>query len=197
MLSFETREPYWNYYLSIEDDLNKISRYIEFSNKNEKTYSIELTRLLFSASSEFEVVMKTLCEKIDNTSEYGNIKSIASKILVEYPEINNLEIRINRFGLMYKPLSNWSLGNSPIWWQNYNNVKHHRNTNFEDANLKNVINSIGALYIANVYLYQKIFSIECSGNVSMKDTTSNLLPENNLVSITNSDYYRKKIQLVE
>lgn len=61
MITFKTTMLHWNYFLAIEKDLENLSRYIEFDESNLKTYSIELTHILFSASSEVDVVMKQLC----------------------------------------------------------------------------------------------------------------------------------------
>ena len=53
---------HWNYFLALEADVCKLSRYIELQKDNYETYSIELVRILFAACSEIEVVMKLLCE---------------------------------------------------------------------------------------------------------------------------------------
>jgi len=57
---------HWNYFLALESDLERVSRYIEFDKANFKTYSIELAHLLLAASSEVDVVAKTLCQRIDS-----------------------------------------------------------------------------------------------------------------------------------
>ena len=48
---------HWNYYIALEQDLSKVSRFIEFSEDNFETYSIELAHLLLAASSEVDVDM--------------------------------------------------------------------------------------------------------------------------------------------
>ena len=60
MITFGTPKHHWNYFLAIEKDLEHLSRYIEFSDANLGTYSIELTHLLLSASSEVDVVMMNI-----------------------------------------------------------------------------------------------------------------------------------------
>jgi len=42
---------HWNYYLAIENDFEKISRYIEFTEANNATFSIELARIIMSGNS--------------------------------------------------------------------------------------------------------------------------------------------------
>ena len=53
---------HWKYFLTIDQDLSHISRYIEFSKDNFGVYSIELVRLFLSVCAEIDVVMKILCE---------------------------------------------------------------------------------------------------------------------------------------
>ncbi len=43
---------HWNYFLAVEEDLNGVSRYIEFDNNNYKTYSLELARILMGLSKK-------------------------------------------------------------------------------------------------------------------------------------------------
>ena len=64
---------HWNYFLALESDLERVSRYIEFDKANFKTYSIELAHLLLAASSEVDVVAKTLCQRIDSKTKLENI----------------------------------------------------------------------------------------------------------------------------
>ena len=49
---------HWNYFLAIESDFENISRYIEFSESNNKTFSIELARIIMSSSQEIDGIMK-------------------------------------------------------------------------------------------------------------------------------------------
>jgi len=54
---------HWNYFLVLESDLEHISRYIEFTTDNFKVYSQEFAHILLAASSEVDVVLKSLCKK--------------------------------------------------------------------------------------------------------------------------------------
>ncbi|BBE11033.1 hypothetical protein HH1059_11000 [Halorhodospira halochloris] len=64
---------HWNYYIALEQDLAKLSRYIEFTEGNFSTYSIELAHLLLAASSEVDVVMKELCSILSPNDRRRNI----------------------------------------------------------------------------------------------------------------------------
>ena len=55
---------HWNYFIALEQDLEKVSRYIEFCTPNLKVHSIELAHLLFAAASEVDVLAKWVCKTV-------------------------------------------------------------------------------------------------------------------------------------
>jgi len=144
----------WNYYLTLSKELSDISNYIEFDKANYSTYSIELAKLLMSASSEVDVVMKQLCHSLNKKRKPKNINDY--KTIIKADQIKTIFINeavlIPRHGLELHPWSNWKGSSNPEWWTAYNNVKHERNNHFAKATLKNTINAMGALLICIVYL---------------------------------------------
>lgn len=188
MITFDTPKHHWNYFLAIEKDLENISRYIEFANANLETYSIELTHILLSASSEVDVVMKQLCSLLDPSSQTGNIDDYRSVIQATLPSLITEEISIERYGLKFKPWINWNGTTNPDWWRSHNYVKHQRNNYFQEANLKNTINSVGALLLTIVYYYKHAFTKESGSEIDFKETTRQLVPESSFINI-NADYY--------
>lgn len=165
---------HWPYYLSFESDIVKVSRYIEFNEENYSTYSLELARLLLASSSEVDVVMKELCrflaptEKIENINDYKNI--IKSKS----PGLVNQKITCARYGLEFTPWKSWILDESPAWWVGHNKVKHHRSENFQEANLKNVLDSISGLYVCNVYFNHYLVKSKSDWPYDLSNTVSGL-----------------------
>jgi len=172
----EKKNIYWNYYISIEEDLNKLSRFIEFDKRNEKVFSIELVRLLISSSSEFEVVSKELCKVRGVSIGNGKIKGIRTGLVGYYHNISDVEISIPKFGMEYQPLIKWKDNEDCGWWRSYCSVKHHRNAKYEEAHLKNVINAIGALQIVNLYYCKSLNRGETPSTESCLIQVS--LPEN-------------------
>ena len=146
---------HWNYFLTLDADAAKFSRYVEFSGSNFATYSIELARILMAASSEVDAVAKLLCKKIDSSKDAENIIHYREIIMGAFPRVASFLVSIPRFGLTFIPWQNWASGKSPDWWQDYNSVKHERNVNFNRANLSNVLNSIAALYVLLLYYYKE------------------------------------------
>lgn len=145
-----------NYFSCLEDDLIQLSRWIEFSPDNEMVYSIELARLLMTASAEVDVVAKALCKAIDIHKNASGINSYQSILLQAIPMLPESRVEMSRFGMQFQPWSNWSTpGEPPDWWKGNNKVKHHRSEHFRQANLKNVLNAIAALLILLLLFHSK------------------------------------------
>lgn len=144
---------HWNYFLALEEDLNRLSRFIKFTEDNNETYSIEIARLFLSTCSEVDVVSKQLCEKVDPGSNPGNIVDYRNILKRELPDLVNFEVTIPRFGTELNPWINWNEDKSPYWWSEHNDVKHERHNHFDKANLKNCINAMGGLFGLLLHLY--------------------------------------------
>jgi hypothetical protein len=151
MIIEKKHETNWNFYLSLDNDLLNLSRYIEFSENNYDTFSIEISRMLFAAGSEIDVIAKQLCKILEAGSTPSRINQYRDVVMHNIPRFASEKVFIDRYGLEFQPWSNWNEGKSPNWWLSYNHVKHQRDLYFKEANLKNVINSLGALLILNFY----------------------------------------------
>jgi hypothetical protein len=150
--------PHWDYYLSIVQDLGKVSRFVEFTHSNFRTHSIEFVRIILSVGSEVDVVAKLLCEEINPEQSPRNMHDYRPIITAEYPLLPAVEISAPKYGLTFTPWSGWESGQNPAWWTTYNNVKHHRNTYYGDASLENVLLSSSALCVLLGYLYAEFFA---------------------------------------
>jgi hypothetical protein len=145
----------WNYFLALDDDVAQLSRYLEITEKNFESYSIELARILFVAASEVDVIAKGLCKRLDNNSTADNISKYRKTILLHYPQIASVLVEMPRFGLTLNPWQKWEEDKSPIWWGAYTNVKHHRNIYFFQANLKNALDSVAGLFVLLLFFYRE------------------------------------------
>jgi|SRR5690606_13954549 len=191
MKAFNMTKHHWNYFLALEKDLEKLSRYIEFSDANLATYSIELAHILLSASSEIDVVMKQLCSLISN-DKAQNINHYRTIVKKNIPNMMEEEFSIHRYGIANKPWEKWLLDQNPEWWWAYNKVKHERNVYFPEANLKNTINAMGALLVTTVHYYKHLFSLEAKKEINVLDTTYELKPESSFITL-NENYYYKSV----
>jgi hypothetical protein len=146
---------HWNYFLALEEDLDRLARFIDLSGRNDESYSIEIARLFLGSSSEVDVVLKQLVYKLDPASNASTINTYRRTIARSLPVFFEFEATIPRFGLSFRPWSSWSDSAAPSWWRDHNLVKHHRHEHFEKANLKNCLNAVAGLYISVLYLYSE------------------------------------------
>lgn len=184
---------HWNYFLALEKNLESTARFIEFTEQNFSTYSIELAHLLLASASEVDVVLKELCKLLEPTRSPNNINGYKAIIKEKCPELINERIYINRYGLSSQPWIKWEGEENPIWWKNHNNVKHQRNDHFNEAHLHNVINSIGALLITNFYYYKAKIEKEKGSVISYKDLTYELNLKSQFVTLDDNYYYSELV----
>lgn len=147
---------HWNYFLTIEEDISHLSRWIEPTEANFECYSLEVARLLMVTAAEVDVLSKLVCRKINPASKATSINLYQNEIQAEFPQIHNATVSIPKFALTLKPWDSWSLVRTPpFWWQDYNKVKHHRSEHFHRATLKNLLNAVAALLLLEILYYQE------------------------------------------
>ncbi len=145
---------YWRYFLAIEDSLRETARFVDFSEDNLDTYSIEFARILLTAGSEIDVICKMLCKQIDATKNPENINEYRRIITGKYPKFYSLKVWVRYGDFCLIPWEDWNKSKSPVWWKSYNNVKHNRNSNFPDSNLRNTLNAVAGLFCLVLYCFQ-------------------------------------------
>lgn len=151
--------PHWEYFLAIESDLEKCSRYVEFCSDNYYTYSLEFARIIMSSGSELDTVLKVLCKALDASKRPSNILKYYPILHAKYPKFTSFEILIPRFKIKINPWQGWTTSKSPNWWSNsFNKIKHERDKNFNEANLINAINATAGLLCVILYYYKECFN---------------------------------------
>lgn len=151
-----TIEPHWNYLLAIERDLEVLSRYVEFDQRNYACFSIEMARILLSAGAETDVVCKQICKAANPLSKADKIHQYRKEVTANFPNIAAFGVRIPRFELELMPWDEWRKKNGvPFWWTAYNKTKHERAAEYDQANLKNVLNAVAGLFVAVLHLYRR------------------------------------------
>ena len=154
MIEVRPAKQHWNYFLALERDMVTVARYVEFAEANFNAYSIELAALLFAASSEVDVLCRSVSKLVAPDEPHSNIHDYRSVFMAELPEVADTMVFVPRFGLSFVPWQNWREGPNPHWWGSYNKVKHHRHTHFGEATLKNALNSLGALLVVTYHYYR-------------------------------------------
>lgn len=155
--------PHWEYFLAIESDLDACTRYVDFSEKNYTTFSIEFARIILASCSEIDTIMKLLCKKIDSAKRAENILSYFPIIGAKYSKFTESEIIVPRYKLEFKPWKGWNNSTPPTWWTGYNKIKHHRDENsenFQYANLENALQSVAGLLFVILYYYDCTYDVK-------------------------------------
>lgn len=143
----------WNYFLSIERDLNETSQYIE-PDDQEKTYSFEFYKIIMLSCSEIETAFKQICKSIAPEKVCGCISDYKQVILEKYPKICTCEVVVQRWhARAICPFDGWDNGPLP-WWGAYQDLKHSRFSKIKCANYENAVYSLAALYVLILYLYK-------------------------------------------
>ena len=182
---------YWNYFLALENKLVTISNFIELNKDNYKTFSIEIAHLFLSASSEVDVILRELIYKNDKSKEKEklNIKDFKNFIKNNYKNFIDEKVYINRYNISFQPWKSWDKDFNPAWWNSYNNVKHTRSTFFNEANLENLLFSMGSLLISIFYFYLDEIKTIKNENVSFLEVTRYLEPKTSLIALNENYYY--------
>lgn len=156
---------YWNYYLRLEEEFYNTGIFVEFSEDNFGTYSIEYLKLYLSVCSEIDVVGKYIAKNFNLgfDSENASIKKwweeIIEKLKFENKYLYDFEVNFVDIKTII-PWENFNYpnnpnANSPTWWKTHNDVKHNRTETDQDthkefftqANLQNVISAFAGLYV--------------------------------------------------
>jgi hypothetical protein len=164
---------YWSYYLELEGQLIETKRYVEFSESNRKTYSIEYLKLYQAVCSEIDVVGKEIALNINPDFEIKDncsIKKWGFEIQQKFGSIRDVFVLFNGETEL-QPFKKWQYekvldknkksylrmvgGDNGViqWWKDYNAVKHQRiglvanNGNFHLANQRNLLLAFSALFL--------------------------------------------------
>ncbi len=162
----------WHTYHYLDTRLNELSRYISFAPENRSTWSESLADLLILTGSAVDSFFRDMggCPNIQSSPHYLRVQQQQQRVRRRRrPEWN-----INNFRDAYEPIYELSknevdvpfglscygtiqpfieLGvpndRIPDWWNAYNHLKHNYYDSLIEANLENVLNSLGGLLILN------------------------------------------------
>lgn len=159
----ELEEEYWQYYLLLEDKFINTLQYVELRKFNYWTFSNEYELLIQAIGAELDSVFKMFCGLTNSNIRYS-IADYAKIILEEpasiYPDIVNQQVIVMNKNITLQPFKTWDVSKaaqSVPWWQGFVNIKHNRNKCEKEANLKNVLSILSALYLLEMKEYKRIF----------------------------------------
>ena len=143
---------HWRYFLALEQDVERTTRFVEPHESNYRTFSIEFARLILSACSEVEVVAKVLCQSLGPAAPAENMDHYRTTLRKAFPNIHEVIVQVPRFGLAMKPWQEWETNANPGWWKHHQLVKHQRHLHFAHADLEHCIVSAAGLFSLALYL---------------------------------------------
>lgn len=75
------------------------------------------------------------------------------------PEIKNQVISVQEYDIELQPFKDWnseSAAQSLKWWNAFTSIKHNRYNQLKQANQKNVLYALGALYLMEMIYLKEI-----------------------------------------
>lgn len=134
----------------ILDDLYELFNYIEPDDTNLSVFSHRIYELLLRTATEFETNCKGILK--DNGYAKADNKMNMSKDyfkLASVMRLSEYKVVFDRWSTnhQFDPFIDWNTTSYlPLtWYQGYNNVKHNRYSNFKQASLENLMNSLAGL----------------------------------------------------
>lgn len=143
--NLERNNLHWNYFLSLESDLVRISRFVEFHADNMHTFSIELARSLLAIGAKVEIIGKLIAHA--HGKHPKNIVEIRQALMGQHSSLSTVEVLLPRFGLTLIPFGSWAHSQSPAWWNAYNSLKHDYKESFPQASLGNTLDALSGLLV--------------------------------------------------
>lgn len=169
---YEFCDTFWSYYLVLENDFLGTERYLHFdlgSNAlysatvpcedygNSLVYSVEYIKQYQAICSEVDVILEAICKEL-GADKAETMAHYTEKILntEKWKSIVNQKVKMRN--VVLQPFEGWGLAREEKiqWWEPYNGVKHHRNKQSKEANLKNVANALAGLFILENYFVKYI-----------------------------------------
>jgi len=171
LIKEDNMNTFWPVYKNLETEFLKITYYIHIDNEQLSVYSSKIAELLLRTVVEIESISKLLYatnggEKTDFIKyDEDAIKLLKQKWLIDKKTIlitlPNCFISVNELYPFIKDTPRTGKSNMTYSWNNaYQNIKHDRAKYLKDANIKNLIAGMAALFLLNLYYSDLIFDLE-------------------------------------
>ena len=157
---------YWPIFQRLEDEVCELTFFVAFSDDHRTVYSARLAELLLRTCAECENIGKSLCivrglapsgTKIEDFTFPTVGDTICSQLAIQTKELSIIWAYQSFTARSITPFSAWLPSGSinPDWFKAYNKVKHDRLANAKNANVWNVVNALGGLFILNLCLREQ------------------------------------------
>lgn len=132
------------------DDLSEVFKVVAPYKENLSCFGNKIRNIIILACTEIDSMMKGILEK-SNIKPRLSFYTTKDYIKLNIPlQLNEYTLSFFRFEELgdFKPFLKWDSKNptsSLLWYHDYNNIKHDRESNFRKASLENAIDSTMAL----------------------------------------------------
>lgn len=161
---------YWPVYKNLEHEFLDLANYIHISDDQTKIYSMHIADLIVRCAIEIEAIAKelyiSLGGNISPTDASGDSRDLyfdtdCLDLLEQKWHISKKEITVSAINVylvedknrilvpLYKANKRGTSGSK--WKQAYQAIKHDRKNSLKKATVENLIYTMGALYILNLY----------------------------------------------
>jgi hypothetical protein len=163
---------HWQYFLKLESDFYATARHLGRSKINDTACSLEFAGQLICICTECEAVIRKICKTIDPKAPCMNMGNYKRTLLRRFQHIHKAPVRAEAFNRTLIPFAGWQESGGRLdWWNAFQDVKYHIDSNFEKASLIHVMEALGALLILDQYLYAGFSptgAAELAGTVLLK-----------------------------
>ena len=148
----------------LEQDLSRLFDYVEPADRNRHAYSHRIFSQLGRASMEVEALLSSSLRAAGVGKGRPDMRDY--KRLNGPLKLSEYRVRLTIWEGEQKeffPFESWSRGESPKWWDNYNQSKHDRLEKFDKATLLAATHATGA---ALVCLFSQLagLAMDCSSD---------------------------------
>lgn len=167
---------YWSVYENLESEVLSLADSIMFDDNQLEVYSLKIGDLIVRCAVEIESISKELyfnesgVSRIDENGkprklhfDYVCLKHLIDKWLIDKKklQITSYKMNLSAENSTLFPLLNVAEKSDSKkvceWKQAYHAIKHDRATSLGQANIKNLLNALGVLYILNLYYRNESF----------------------------------------
>lgn len=133
------------------EHLEQVFTFVEPSSINENCFGHQIRNVYLLACTELEANCIGILED-NGFKKKGNWNIHDYKNLIVPMHLESYTVKLRNYPSYHieNPFESWDKGpngNPPVWWSEYNKVKHDRHKNFTKATLSNLISSVSALLI--------------------------------------------------
>lgn len=150
----------WQTYSRFERRFRYALEYVPLDKEFDNVWSPRFRELLTQICAEIDSFFRNMARSKSLEDSRGRRivrKAIDHLNITDYREyfepifeLSSVEVLVcDAYGVI-KPFAKFARDESPPWWVSYNNVKHNWAEHYAEANLRNTLYSLGALFLLNV-----------------------------------------------